>query len=747
MKYISSEQLLVTKAQISYFFTTSFECSESILVLKVPKLIRELSIIRSNTIKNIINDGIDNKLDSVYEADKKYQPSNYGIHKADIKKNKNKVLKKRRIASSSIITKGFLSDNQDDLLHPPILNVSESKVRKSRRKNKNHINGLNLVNDPNVVIEKSLRKNLISSNNDKKVTINNSLTVSELSVTLGIPEAEIIRYLFLSKSIAATINHLLDIDIAKEVAEHYDFTVIDDWQNEDVPVDASRYVSSVLGSTRSTVVTILGHVDHGKTTLLDAILKTNLVNRESGGITQRISAYEMSWLHQSQTYNLIFLDTPGHQSFRTMRLRGAKITDIALLIISVTDGLMSQTIEAINYIKQFDIACIVVVTKVDTSNHDIEFILSDLSNYDIVSENWGGNVPVVEVSAIHGKNIDTLLSKICILSRLKNFTANVNQLAIGTIIDSYLDIKQGPVAYILVQDGTLRIGDSVASGGIYGKVKRIIGLSNESLTCAAPSSVVQVLGFSAVPMAGLNFQCFDSDKQAKQFCLNYSHKASYDVYKKISNSRLQQNYHSKIKQLKLIIKADTQGSLEAIVDLLATIPQLKVQLSIISASFSMVTNSDICLAITTNALILAFNSSTTYDISNSIKQHNIVFKNFHNVYDFFDYVQVSMLDLVELEYEKVLVGRAIVRTVFNINRGCVAGCYVSEGKLVRSCYLRAYRKGQLVYEGTLNSLKRLKNDVNEVVFGNECGVMCDYNFWQEDDSLDVYDLIPLQKIL
>jgi len=744
MKYIFSEQLFVVKAQISYAFTISVECSESILVLEVPKLIRELNTISSNTVKNII---INSELGNVYEADKKYQPNNYEIDKVDIKKSKNKVLKKKRMTSSSIITKGFLSDNQDDLLHPPTLSLSELKVRKNRKKNKNQINNLNSINDLNVDIETSVQRSLTSSETDKRVIINNSLTVSELSVVLSLPEAEIIRYLFLSKSIAATINHLLDIDIAKEVAEHYDFIVTDNRQNEDAVVNTGRYVSSALGSTRSTVVTILGHVDHGKTTLLDAILKTNLVKKESGGITQRISAYEMSWFYQSQTYNLIFLDTPGHQSFRTMRLRGAKITDIALLIISITDGVMSQTVEAINYIKQFDIACIVVVTKVDTSSQDVEFILSDLSNYDIVSENWGGDVPVVEVSAIHGKNIDMLLSKICVLSRLKNFTANVDQLAIGTIIDSYLDKKQGPIAYVLVQDGMLRVGDTVASGGIYGKVKRIIGLSDESLTFAAPSSVVQVLGFSAVPTAGLNFQGFDSDKQAKQFCLNYSHKVSDNVYKRISNSRVQQNYHEHTKQLKLIIKADTQGSLEAIVDLLATIPQLKVQLSIISASFSMVTNSDISLAATTDALILAFNSSTTHDIINSIKKHNIMFRNFHNIYEFFDYVQTSMLDLVELEYEKVFIGRAIVRTVFNINKGCVAGCYVSEGKLVRSCHLQVYRKGQLVYEGVLDSLKRLKNDVNEVLLDNECGIMCSYNCWQEEDSVDAYDLIPQHKSL
>nr|ARW68304.1 translation initiation factor 2 [Chondria sp. (in: red algae)] len=747
MTYFFSEKLLSVKIKLSYILIHSFECNESTLELELPKLIYELNTSSSNSTKKMLNNAFVNKRDDLYKTDKKYQQNSYSIDNSDIKKTKNRAIKKKRVTSPTMITKNFLSDNQEDLLNQTSLSLSELKIRKNKRKNKGKIDDTNTINNVITNNDKPEMESLVTDNADKKVIISNSLTINELSSILSIPDAEIITYLFLNKSIGATINHVLDIDIAKEVAEHYKFTVINSQENNKIYTNSDRYVISSVGSTRSPIITILGHVDHGKTTLLDAILKTNLVHNESGGITQQMSAYETSWSYQSNNYDLIFLDTPGHESFKKMRLRGAKITDIALLIISIHDGLKPQTIEAIKYIKEFDITCIIVITKVDKSNQNIESILNNLSIYGLVPEEWGGDIPVVQVSAISNKNIDVLLSKICMLCSIKNFTANTDQLAIGMIIDSYIDKKQGPVANILVQDGILKVGNVIASGNIYGKVKRIISLSSKSISLARPSSIVKVLGFSVVPVAGLDFKVFENDKYAKQFCSNYASKAPNTTALKNLNSRIAQNYSDNLKYIKLIIKADTQGSLEAIIELLSTIPQLKVQLSIIAASFTTVSNFDLNLAATTGAFIVAFNVNISSSISNSIKKYNINFKNFNIIYDLFNYVQTSMLDLVEPEYDRVLIGHAIVRTVFNINKGCVAGCYVSEGKLTKSCYLCVYCKDQLVYEGVLNSLKRLKNDVNEVLLNNECGIMCDYNLWKENDSIDAYNLIPQQKIL
>nr|ARW63731.1 translation initiation factor 2 [Chondria sp. (in: red algae)] len=751
MIYIFSEKLLSLKTKLNYILIDSFECSESTLELRSPKLIDDLHLITVKSMNNVLKNSFDNNVDNLHKLDKKYQQKSYSVDEINVKKIKNKTIKKKRVTSPVITTKSLLIDNQEDLLNQTSLNVPELRVRKlnnkNKKKNKGKINNLNIVN--NEISDTNINKGQTLSNDSigKTVIIPHSITVHDLSYVLKIPEAEIITYLFLNKSIAATVNHFLDIHIIKEVAEHYNFTVVSDKENIKTTNESNRKVTSSDGHIRSPIITILGHVDHGKTTLLDTILETNLVHNEFGGITQSMSAYEMSWTYQSHNYDLIFLDTPGHESFKAIRLRGAKITDIALLIISVDDGLKPQTVEAINYIKQFNIACIVVITKVDKSDQNIEFILNDLSTHGIVTEEWGGSIPLVQVSAIYNRNIDTLLSKICMLSSVKNFTANIDQLAVGTIIDSYLDKKQGPVASILVRDGILKVGNVIASGNIYGKVKRVISLSSEPVSVASPSSIVQVLGFSIVPMAGLDFKVFYNEKQAKEFCLNAPDISNNTSFSKTLSSRIVQNYGQNLQNIKLIIKADTQGSLEAIIDLLSTISQQKVQLSIISASFTTVSNSDFDLASTTGASIIAFNVDLTSDINNSIKKYNIIFKNFNVIYDLFEFVKTSMLNLVEPEYDRVFIGRAIVKTIFNINKGCVAGCYVSEGKLIKSSYLCVYRKQQLIYEGLLNSLKRLKNDVNEVSLGNECGVMCDYDLWKEDDSISAYQLIPKQKIL
>nr|YP_010170968.1 translation initiation factor 2 [Chondria tumulosa]QSD57109.1 translation initiation factor 2 [Chondria tumulosa] len=733
----------------------SFECSENFLQLNLPKLINELTSINFHSMNNInktLNIPIASQIDDSYKLDKKYQGDNYSLDIIDSKKTKSKTFKKKRNHSITINNRDIFTDNHDEFFNQSEFDVSSSETRrlisKSRKKDKTKLDDSNFDNNY-INMSGTLRsQNLNSNEENKTVIITNPLTLHEFSSLLNIPEAEIITYLFLNKNIAATVNQLLDNNIMEAIASNYHFTIINSDTNNLSDINSHEYVSSSDSIDRSPVITILGHVDHGKTSLLGSILKTNLVTDEFGNITQFISAYEMSWIYNSKTYNLIFLDTPGHESFKAMRLRAAKVTDIVLLVVSVDDGLQPQTVEAIKYIKEINLNCIVVVTKVDNSDQNIDLILQDLAYHDLVPKQWGGEVFVVQVSALNNRNIDILLSKICMLCDVNKFTTNPNQLAEGIIINSFLDKKQGPVASLVIQNGSLKLGDIIASVNVYAKVKSIVNLSSQKVKIAKPLSIVQVLGFSVVPQVGSVFKVFNTDKQAKQFCLTYSNQNN-DIDKlKTLNNRISYNFsNSNLKQIQLIIRTDTQGSLEAILDLLSVIPQNKVRLNIISANFYTISNSDLELAIATKSLIITFNINLTTNILNIVKKNNIVFRSFNVIYDLFDYIKKSMLDLIEIEYEKVFIGSAIVRTVFNINKGSVAGCYVSEGKLIKMCYICVYRENQLVYEGILNSLKRLKNDVNEVSVNTECGLMCDYNLWEENDLINAYNLIPKDKTL
>nr|YP_010951537.1 Translation initiation factor IF-2 [Laurencia catarinensis]WMP12476.1 Translation initiation factor IF-2 [Laurencia catarinensis] len=734
----------------------SFEYSDGVLSLDKPKLISLLSTKLNDTVMpsestQIFSSPVDNNTAVSYRFDKKYRVNSFSQEDVENKKNKSKLVKKKRNISNNISNNDIFVKTKEDLFSTDALDVSLLKSRKlnskTKKKNKSKLENSNsnysLLNTSNVN-----QNNILSSEPEQKsVVIKYPLTVEQLASKLSIPEAEIITHLFLNQGISVTINQVLDVDTAKGIASRYNFTLLDsndDSQNNFISQDT---LSSSNNIKRPPIVTILGHVDHGKTTLLDAILKTNLVVKESGGITQTIRGYEAEFEHDLKTYKLIFLDTPGHKSFKDMRIRGAKITDVVLLVIAFDDGLRPQTIEAIHYIKKMNLNCIVVITKTDDSDQDIDFILHDLATYGLVHKDWGGDLQVVQVSALTGRNINTLLSKICIISDSKNFVANPNVLASGTIFESYLNRQQGPIAYLVVQNGTLKIGDIVVSSGIYGKVKSIINLLSKKIILAPPSSIVQVLGFPNLPNAGLAFHVVSNDKEAKQYCVNYSSSENNTNLFKGFNNSLNQVIIPDFKEVRLLIKADTQGSLEAVIDLLISIPQSKVKLRIISTSFGVISNSDVELAAVTHSMILSFNIDLSSNTIGLIKKYNIVFKKFEIIYDLFEYIKNTMLDLIEPNYDKIFIGRAIVRTVFNMNRGVVAGCYVNEGKLIKMCHIFVHRKDQTVYEGKLSSLKVIKDDVTQVMCDHECGLMCDYNFWEKDDMIDAYELVPRKKTL
>nr|ARW68711.1 translation initiation factor 2 [Palisada sp.] len=735
----------------------SFEYSEKVLDLNCPKLISPLDfLVNNSTSFPKPNQAIDNSLNSEksgsHNSDKKYKINTYLRDDSENKKNKNKNIKKKRSISSDISNDDIFLDSKDDVFSKDTLDLSILKSRrvnsKIKKKNKLKIENLDFGHDLSSISGKAEDiKNLNLSKVKNTVVIKDSLTVEQLSLKLSIPEAEIITYLFLEKGISITINQTLDVSIAKQVALHYDFTLLDSNSNIDHDLPPKNVLNSSDSVSRPPIITILGHVDHGKTTLLDAILKTNLVVKESGRITQAISGYEMQFQYGFKTYELVFLDTPGHQSFKQMRLRGAKITDIALLVVAFNDGLKPQTIEAINYIKEMNLSCILVVTKTDQADQDIDFILQELSTYSLVYEKWGGDLPVVQVSGFTGRNIDKLLSQICLICDAKGFVANPSQLASGIIFESYLDKKQGPIACIVVRNGTLKVGDIIVSSCIYGRVKSIINISLQKVALATPSSIVQILGFSSLPQAGSTFHVVTSDKEAKQFCANYSHQNTNLHFPKGLSKSMPQDRNSNIPEIRLIVKADTQGSLEALIDLLITLPQSKVKLHIVSANFGIVSSSDVELAILTQSIIVVFNLDVSSGVSSLVKKHAVVLKTYKVIYDLFQYVENKMLDLIQPNYDKIFIGRASVRTVFHMNKGCVAGCYVDQGKIIKMCHISVYRNEEIVYEGILISLKISKDDVNEVLFDNECGLMCDYNLWQKNDIIHAYELVPRKKTL
>nr|YP_010618892.1 Translation initiation factor 2 [Deltalsia parasitica]WAX02905.1 Translation initiation factor 2 [Deltalsia parasitica] len=726
---------------------------DDLLLLKNPKLLHLIgssSFSTTSSINTSLKDNISSIINGSNKFERKHKVSSYEQDSMKSKKSKVKLIKIKTKASDDIEDVKLFVNTSDHVFSQDLLNRSNTKLPKINVKNKKKYKLKVDISGSDNIPQQSLqsKQNINSVQLSKNVVLNKPLSIQDLSLQIYVPEAEIITYLFLSKSISATINQVLDISIIRCIAENYGFNVIEALSvQNNYNHQQQNIINSSTTIKRSPIITILGHVDHGKTTLLDAILKTNLVSKESGGITQALVGYEILWNYNFQPTKLVFLDTPGHESFSKMRLRGAKVTDIALLVIAIDDGIKPQTIEAINYIKGMDLSCIVVITKSDKLLNNMPKIKQNLAHHNILCEEWGGDIPLIEVSAIHGKNIDLLLSKICTVSITNDFIANPQDLAVGTILESYVDKKQGSVANILIQSGTLKLGDIIACENLYGKVKSITNTSNIKIKSSGPSSIVQVLGFTNIPQAGFTFCVFHSEKNAKEYCLKHFNTNQLDIALKPLNRRITFDSSLEVKQLKLILKADTQGALEAILDLLSNISQSKVQINIIAASFGNISNTDVELAVTTGSFIIAFNVNSLSNVNNSLKKYKIDFKVFNVIYDLLEYVTSAMLDLIQPSYDKILIGKAIVQTVFNMHKGYVAGCIVNEGKINKKSYIYVYRNNSIVYEGFILSLKRMKNDVEEVISINECGLMSDFEQWQDSDVIKVYDLVAKEKTL
>jgi len=589
-----------------------------------------------------------------------------------------------------------------------------------------------------------------------KVVLTSDLTVQELAARLAIPETEIIKVLFF-KGIAANINQTLDIPTASMVAQELEFEVETAAQESQ-----ARKVTEMLDvqdlenlQPRPPVVTIMGHVDHGKTTLLDAIRQTKVAQGEAGGITQHIGAYHVDVEHEGQTQQIVFLDTPGHEAFTAMRARGARVTDIAVLVVAADDGVRPQTIEAISHARAAEVPIVVAINKVDKEGAQPERVKQELTEYSLVPEEWGGETIMVPVSAIQKENLDTLLEMLLLVAEIEDLQANPNRPAKGTVIEAHLDKARGPVATLLVQNGTLRVGDTLVAGSTLGKVRAMVDDRGQRVPAAGPSFAVEVLGLGDVPAAGDDFESFQDEKEARAIAAERTDQQRQSRLQQAMASRRvslnalsDQAREGELKELNLLLKADVQGSVEAILGSLEQLPQKEVQVRVLLAAPGEITETDVDLASASDAVIVGFNTTLASGARQAADQAGVDIRDYNIIYKLLEDIEGAMEGLLEPELVEEALGQAEVRVVFPVGRGAVAGCYVQSGKLVRNCRVRVRRNGNQVHEGVLDSLKRLKEDTREVNAGYECGVGLDnFQAWVEGDVIEAFRMVTKRRKL
>ncbi|AFZ09785.1 bacterial translation initiation factor 2 (bIF-2) [Oscillatoria nigro-viridis PCC 7112] len=587
----------------------------------------------------------------------------------------------------------------------------------------------------------------------EKLLLSRPMTVQELAFSLAVPETEIIKRLF-SKGIAVNITETLDIPAVRMVAEEMGVEV----ETPEKVAPAIKVIEMLDAADleylerRPPVVTIMGHVDHGKTTLLDSIRKTKVAQGEAGGITQHIGAYHVDVEHEGKSQQVVFLDTPGHEAFTAMRARGTRVTDIAILVVAADDGVRPQTIEAISHAKAAKVPIVVAINKVDKEGAQPERVKQELTEYGLVADDWGGDITMVPVSAIRGENLDTLLEMILTVAEMEDLNANPHRPAKGTVIEAHLDKARGPVATLLVQNGTLRVGDIVVAGSALGKVRAMIDDRGDRVDQATPSFAVEVLGLREVPRAGDEFDVFANEKEAAAIASGRA--TSRRDSRLLQGGRIslsgfsQQAKEGVLKELNLILKADVQGSLEAIVGALTQLPQKEVQLRLLLSAPGEITETDIDLAAASNAVIIGFNTTLATDARLAADQAGVDVREYSIIYNLLDDIQGAMEGLLEPELVEEPLGQVEVRAVFAIGRGAVAGCMVLSGKVIRNCKVRVRRGNNVVYEGVLDSLKRMKEDAKEVNAGFECGIsLSGFSDWAEGDMIEAYRMVTKRRTL
>lgn len=581
------------------------------------------------------------------------------------------------------------------------------------------------------------------NNKPENISISGPISVQDLASLLFVTDTEIIRSLFL-KGIGVTINQVLDVNTCLTVGEDLGIQIEHVKESTDDNKKIKLYESTSESlQRRPPVIAVMGHVDHGKTTLLDKIRKAQTAQKEAGGITQKIGAYEVEIEYKDTIKKLTFLDTPGHEAFSGMRSRGVQVTDIAVLVVAADDGVKPQTVEAIKYIQSANVPIIVAINKIDKENADIENIKQQLTQYNLIPENWGGDTLMVPISAMKGTNIDSLLEMIILVAEVEDLKANITCKAQGTVLEAHVDKTKGSVATLLVQNGTLKIGNILTAGTSMAKIRGMINSVGEKVDECLPSSPVLIWGLSKLPMSGEHFEIFDDEKQAKLAVqkAQENNKENQSILNTISENYSVSNSDKK-GVINLIIKTDIQGSAEAIVTTIHKIPQNKVQVKILYASPGEVTETDIDFADTSGAVVLAFNTNLATGARKAARHLNVIVKEYDVIYDLLDDIEIMIEEITGPEYDKNILGEAIVKGVFPLAKSFVAGLKIIQGKITKDSYIEVIRNEEVVFKGEITSLKKVKEDIVEAIEDTECGLFIEeFDSWQEKDTIKAFELI------
>ncbi|HWJ78293.1 MAG TPA: translation initiation factor IF-2 [Niallia sp.] len=693
--------------------------------------LKEMDIEVSNHMTTLEEDAV-RKLDSVYNK------------KNDEKNQSNKSVTKNiadvyEAESDAMAEKGKVNQ--------PVKNSTTNKgfnKPKTNNNNKNKNNNKKGKQNPTTQAPPAPKK---EKELPEKITFIESLTVAELAKKLHREPSEIIKKLFLL-GVMATINQELDKDAIELICTDYGVEV-----EEEIQIDATDLEVYFTDDNdeelieRPSVVTIMGHVDHGKTTLLDSIRHTKVTAGEAGGITQHIGAYQI----EDNGKKITFLDTPGHAAFTTMRARGAKITDITILVVAADDGVMPQTIEAINHAKAAEVPIIVAVNKIDKPTANPDRVMQELTEHGLVPEAWGGETIFVPLSALTGEGIDSLLEMILLVSEVEEYKANPNRNAVGTVIEAQLDKGKGSVATLLVQNGTLHIGDPIVVGTTYGRVRAMVNDLGRRVKSAGPSTPVEITGLNDVPQAGDRFVVFKDEKTARQVGEARSTQAiqaQRSEKTRISLDNLFEHMkQGEMKDLNIVLKADVQGSAEALAAALYKIEVEGVNVKIIHTGVGAINESDITLAAASNAIVIGFNVRPDVNAKRAADAEEVDVRLHRIIYKVIEEIEAAMKGMLDPEYQEKIIGQAEIRQTFKVSKiGTIAGSYVTDGKITRDSGIRLIRDGIVIFEGEIDALKRFKDDAKEVSQGYECGVTIkNFNDVKEGDIIEAYIMEEIER--
>ena len=578
------------------------------------------------------------------------------------------------------------------------------------------------------------------------VEIGETITVKELSEKLGKPTADVIKTLIFT-GVMAGINQEIDFATAEKVCEKYECLVVKKEEKEELEVVEEEDVVEENLVKRPPIVTVMGHVDHGKTSLLDAIRKANVTAHEAGGITQHIGAYTVNLNGEKLT----FLDTPGHEAFTAMRARGAQVTDVVILVVAADDGIMPQTKEAISHCKAADVPMIVAINKIDRPGANVDRVKQELTEYELVAEDWGGDTICVPLSAKTGENVEQLLEMVLLTAEMAELKADPKRKAKGTVIEAKLDKGRGSVATLLIQNGTLHVGDSILVGSTYGRIRAMFDDKGKSIKSAGPSIPVEILGLSEVPSAGDRFTVVKDEKTARNMAEARKEKIKNESFHSANRVSLEDLYsqiqEGTVKELSIIVKADVQGSVQAIKQSLEKLSTEDVKVRVIHGGVGAITETDVTLATASNALLIGFNVRPDSNATVVADKEGVEIKTYRIIYDAIEDVKSAMIGMLDPEYKEVVNGKAEVRMVYKIsNVGTIAGCYVTDGKILRNSEVRIIRDGIVIFESTLASLKRFKDDAKEVNSGYECGLSVDkFNDIKEGDIIESFSMQAIER--